>query len=284
MKAVFITTVALAVAALAGCVRDYTPPSYKNSHSRAYNIASAGGLHSGIRDVTAPREVQRKLSNSLAVGAADTYSGYNYPNFSLTLWNGGLVDLATWAVDPKTHGARRSLIAWMPAQEAASVEEAQAKFLSHVKVSAETALSSLGADPELLYDEDGLLIYHFSKSDWNCPAWVKGQTKWDDICRLSINILEPRHGTAPEFISGAQGSVYAFTSGHVAYYNYVEIENGTTSHFPQQAIYAALSERLPAWTYLYLAPRTVTVENGEKIGFPYLLEKGKPEFFVYPQT
>ncbi|QKE17733.1 hypothetical protein [Klebsiella pneumoniae] len=50
MKKALITTVALAVAALSGCAStsSYEPTAYKTNHSRAYNIAEAGGLVTGI--------------------------------------------------------------------------------------------------------------------------------------------------------------------------------------------------------------------------------------------
>ncbi|MGK4305287.1 hypothetical protein ACSMFS_15895 [Shewanella xiamenensis] len=87
-------------------------------------------------------------------------------------------------------------------------------------------------------------------------------------------------GAAPDFVSGVQGAAYAFTSGHETVYNFVNVGNGTASHAPQQTIYAAISKQLPTWAYLYLAPKSVGLENGDKVAFPYLLEQGKPEFFA----
>jgi hypothetical protein len=63
----------------------------------------------------------------------------------------------------------------------------------------------------------------------------------------------------------------------------VNVGNGAASHAPQQAIYAAISKQLPDWAYLYLAPKSVELENGDKVAFPYLLGQGKPEFFAYPE-
>ncbi|WP_234813278.1 hypothetical protein [Candidatus Hamiltonella defensa] len=201
----------------------------------------------------------------------------------MTSWKGGLLSLANWAIGPKQHGARNSLIAWMPSKEAVSPIDAQAKMLSHVKVSIESTLSGLGADFSLIYEKNGNLRYHFYKDKWKCPTWVNGQSKIADMCSIRVRIVEPLTGSAPRFISGVKGPVYAFTSGHETQYNYIVVTNGTASHAPQKIIYTALSKQLPAWAYLYLAPKTVHLENGEKIKFPYLLEKGTPEFFVYPK-
>jgi hypothetical protein len=151
-----------------------------------------------------------------------------------------------------------------------------------VKDFIESALTGLGADFTLLYDQDGKLTYQFYKNEWDCPTW-DGKSKVSDMCSVKVKIIEPRTGTAPNFVSGVQGTAYAFTSGHETQYNYVIVSNGATSHAPQQAIYAAISKQLPAWAYLYLAPKSVNLENGDKVAFPYLLEQGKPELFVYPK-
>ncbi|MBJ7556980.1 hypothetical protein [Marinomonas spartinae] len=284
MKKALITTVA--VAALSGCAStsSYEPTAYKTNHSRAYNIAEAGGLVTGIQDASVPRDKLERITDTKTFGAAYVLSGYISPQLGMTDWQGGLVNLANWAIGPKQHGARNSLIAWMPANEAVSPADAQGKLLSHVKVSIESALTDLGADFTLLYDQDGELTYQFYKSEWDCPTWVDGKSKFRDMCVIDVKIVEPRAGTAPDFVSGAQGAAYAFTSGHESQYNYVKVSNGAASHAPQQAIYADISKQLPAWAYIYLAPKTVKLENGDKVAFPYLLEQGKPELFVYPQA
>lgn len=286
MKKALIITVAMAVAALSGCASNssYQPTAYKTNHSRAYNIARAGALVTGIQDAAVPRDKLDRLTDTKTFGAAYVLSGYMSPQLGLTDWQGGLVTLANWAIGPKKHGARNSLIAWMPAKEAIATTAAQGKLISHVKVSVEAALTGLGADFTLLYDQDGKLTYHFYKSEWNCPTWVNGTSKVADMCSVKVKIIAPRTGTAPNFISGAQGAAYAFTSGHETEYNYVNVANGAASHAPQQVIYAAISKQLPAWAYLYLAPKSVQLESGDKVAFPYLLEQGKPKFFVYPKA
>lgn len=194
MKKALITTVALAVAALSGCAStsSYEPTAYKTNHSRAYNIAEAGGLVTGIQDASVPRDKLERLTDTKTFGAAYVLSGYMSPQLGMTDWQGGLVNLANWAIGPKQHGARNSLIAWMPANEAVSPADAQAKFLSHVKVSIESALTDLGANFTLLYDKDGRLTYQFYKNEWGCPTWVNGQSKVADMCSVKVKIVEPR--------------------------------------------------------------------------------------------
>jgi hypothetical protein len=127
--------VALVVAALSGCAStsSYEPAAYKTNHSRAYNIAEAGGLVTGIQDASVPRDKLERLTDTKTFGAAYVLSGYMSPQIGMTDWQGGLVNLANWAIGPKQHGARNSLIAWMPAKEAASPADAQGKLLVRVE-------------------------------------------------------------------------------------------------------------------------------------------------------
>lgn len=99
------------------------------------------------------------MTDTKMFDAAYVLSGYTSPQLGMTNWQGSLVNLANWAIGPKQHGARNSLIAWIPAKEADLRADAQTKFLSHVKVSIESALSDLDADFTLLYDKNGRLTY-----------------------------------------------------------------------------------------------------------------------------
>ncbi|PPC77821.1 hypothetical protein C4K68_08550 [Pokkaliibacter plantistimulans] len=279
MKKALLTTVTL-TAALSGCASTGSY-EYKTNHSRAYNIAEAGGLVTGIQDASVPRDTLERLTDTKTFGAAYVLSGYMSPKLGMTDWQGGLINLANWAIGPKQHGSRNSLIAWMPEEEASSTTDAQAKLLSHVKVSIEESLSSLGADYALLYEKGGDFTYHFYKQEWKCPKWKDGISKISDMCSIRVRVIEPRKSSSPAFLSPAKTS-YAFTSGGATQYNRINISNGSNSVVPQQIIYAEISKKLPTWVYLYLSPNSVQMEDGNKVNIPYLLEAGKPELFIYP--
>lgn len=286
MNKILIATTALCMTALSGCAStsaSYEPVTYKADHSRAFNIAEAGDLKTGIQDASVPRDELERLTDTKTFGAAYVLSGYISPSIGgLSDWQGGVVNLANWAIGPKQHGARNSLLAWMPASEAASPADAKAKFISHVKISVESSLTDLGAQFTLLYDKDGNLTYQFYKNEWDCLTWTNGKSKVSDMCSIKVRVVEPSRGTAPAFITGVQGDAYAFTSGHETQFNFINVTNGAASHAPEQAVYAKISQSLPTWGFIYLAPKEVTMESGDKVQFPYLLEKGKPELFVYP--
>ncbi len=82
MKHASITTVALVVAALSGCAStsSYEPAAYKTNHSRAYNIAEAGGLVTGIQDASVPRDKLERLTDTKTFGAAYVLSWLYVPS------------------------------------------------------------------------------------------------------------------------------------------------------------------------------------------------------------
>lgn len=278
-----IVATGLWLASASGCAMTPNSYQYKADHSRAYNLAEAGGLITGIKDAAVPRDQLERMTDTKTFGAAYVMSGYIAPSVGgLSNWQGGVVNMANWAFGPKQHSARNSLIAWMPVNEAVSSADAQTKLISHVKLSIESSLTELGVKFDLLYDKDGNLTYHFYSNEWDCPTWTNGKSKVSDMCSIKVRIVEPNQDKAPAFITGVQGDAYAFTSGHDTDFNFINVTNGAASHAPEQAVYSKISEKLPVWAFLYLAPQQVKMNNSDKIVFPYLLEQGKPELFVYP--
>lgn len=279
MNKLLQTTMSLFVLAglLTGCVSN---PSYQQNHSRAYNIARAGGLVTGIKDQEVPKESYNVFTDSGATDVAYVLAGYSAPVGVFSNWQTGALNLLSSLLEPDKHGARNSMLAWMPANMASSPKDAQEKMFSHVKISVEKALSSLGAEYALMYSKDGVFVYHFYNPEWDCQTWVLGKSKSSEMCSVHIAIFGPRKIVGPDYIYS--GEAYAFEAGHGYKYNKIEVRSGLSKKMPQQIIYARISENLPEWSFLYLAPNKVALETGEKVKFPYMLNKGKPEFFVYP--
>ena len=114
------------------------PVAYRTDHSlRLFNIAEAGGLKTGIQDASVPRDQLERLTDTKTFGAAYVLCWHiSLSVGGLSDWQGGLVNF-NWAIGPKQHGSPQqpNTAAWMPTSEAASPTDAQAKFISHVKIS-----------------------------------------------------------------------------------------------------------------------------------------------------
>lgn len=284
MKNLLTLATLLTTASLFGCASTSTAPvTYMENQSEAYNIAHAGGLVTDIEDTKVPADKVGSITESmLKVGFVG--AGYVNPQLGMTNWQTAGVNLLDEMLQPDSHGARNSLMAWMPLSEAGSTEDAQTRLLSHVKVSITAAMDEVGASYETIFDKDGKLVIQFIKSEWNCPEYVSGKTELDDLCRVRAQIFEPRKATSPAFIAGTQEQRYIFSSGHGRKYQSLNLLISDNSTVPEDEIYATISKNLPEWTYLYFAPGKVSMDNGETIDFPYILNNGEAKVFVIPEA
>ena len=264
---------------LSGCAStSYQPSAYDASHSRAYNLAHAGGLVTGIGDASVPKDTSSRDMKDVAFAA----SGAINPQFGLSGTQAGLLNFAAAILGPKEHGERNSVIGWVPGAVANSADEAQQYLLTQFDLAFRAALKDTGAQVSLYQGKENFLrnktgVFMVIESEkWNC----KPETKGIDSCVMMAVVERPTPGTPPAFAGVATGPSYAFTSEASAYYHKIELKNGTDSHIPQDELYAAISKHLPKGIYLYLAPKKVTTASGGKIPFPYILDQGKPELFV----
>ncbi|AYM88973.1 hypothetical protein [Pseudoalteromonas agarivorans] len=272
----------LAVSALSGCATSTTPMEYMNNHSEAYNIAHAGGLVTDIKDTYVPADSVGSITESM-LNLGFVAGGYGSPQLGMTNWQTAGVHLLGNLLEPDSHGARNSLIAWMPASEASSTEEAQEKFLSHVKVSIEKVMVELGLKHETIYDQNGKLSIYFIKDEWNCPEYSHGITDISDLCEVSVETYEPYKAISPSFISGIESESYIFSPNDGRDFHNLNLITNKKSSVPEDEIYTSISEELSSWTYIYIAPKKVKMKNGETINYPYILNKGQKKLFITPK-
>ncbi|NLO78876.1 MAG: hypothetical protein GX093_00940 [Xanthomonadaceae bacterium] len=102
-------------------------------------------------------------------------------------------------------------------------------------------------------------------------------------CHVIVRIMEPDLQPAPTFFPELGESAYRFGSEHKTWYNSVQFKRAVTSSAPEDVLLQNLSKNLPQHVFLYIAPKTVRRSDSEKNGFPYLLEQGRMELFVYPK-
>lgn len=271
----------LTTASLFGCAS--TSTAYMENHSEAYNIAHAGGLVTDIKDTKVPADKVGSITESMLKGGF-VGAGYASPRLGMTNWQTAGIHLLGEMLQPDSHGARNSLMAWMPLSEAGSTEDARAQLLSHVKVAIAAAMDEVGATYGTIFEKDGRLVVQFIKSEWNCPEYVRGKTKLGDLCRVRAQIFKPRKAASPAFIAGIQEQRYIFSSGHGRKFQRLNLLISDDSNVPEDELYAIISKNLPEWAYLYLAPGKVRMGSGETIDFPYILNNGEAKVFVIPES
>ena len=288
LKNILTATAALAVAALSGCASaPSTPRAFDASHSEAYNIARAGDLVTGIKDTTVPRGQMGRLTDTTAFGAAYTLSGFATPALGLSSLGGGALNLVNWLSTPDSHGARNSVIGWMPASEAATPAEARDKMAEHITTALRNTLTAMGAEFSSggtpLYGKERVVYFSVKKDEWGCTTRKRGAED-DYNCSVRVVIQMPRRGTAPDFVAGVQGPAYVFQSNHSYNYNRIEMRLDDPRRVPLRELYFAASAQLQPGVYLYIAPGKVSGEDGKKIEFPFLLDQGQAKLFVVPEV
>ncbi len=261
---------------LTGCASTSTPIQYDNSHSRAHNIAHAGGLYQTEDKIIPMKDFEAfKLAKT---AAGNTLLLTSSVGARLELSEGLGLGLLTSLLEQPDTASRNSIIAWMPIQEATSSRHAQQKLLYHFNVAIETVLQEQSIHYERTNgNSEQKIEFYFHSADYQCPKYQAGMTD-QDLCYITAEVFEPRRTIPPSFVSDGQES-YAFESNYHVYYQRFRISPGNNSDIPYDALYAAISSKLPDWIFIYIAKGNIHFGK-ETIIAPYLLESGKPLLFV----
>lgn len=263
---------------ITGCASTSEPVVYDSSHSRAYNIAQAGGLYD-VKDKKIPRAAYESLS---LVGDATTNTLLftSSAGLGLSLSKGLGFGLLSALIENPDPAQRNSIVAWMPQSEAESPVQAQKLLLEQVTRAMSETLDEIGADYEKTSatNEETTEFYFFS-DDLGCPKYEQGMTS-RDLCYMRAQIIEPYVHVSPEFVQSST-QAYTFSSNHKYRYHRFKVTSGKTANLPLEQIYASVSKKLPEWAYLYIA--SGNLQFGEqKVTAPYLLEQGQPHLFIIP--
>ncbi|EHK5086736.1 hypothetical protein I2706_004164 [Vibrio alginolyticus] len=261
---------------LTGCASTSTPIQYDNSHSRAHNIAHAGGLYQTEDKVIPMKDFEAFKLAKAAVG--NTLLLTPSVGAGLELSEGLSLGLLTSLLEQPDTASRNSIIAWMPIQEATSARDAQQKLLYHFNAAIETVLQEQSINYERTNgNSEQKIEFYFHSADYQCPKYQAGMTN-QDLCYITAEVFEPRRTMSPSFVNDGQES-FAFESNHNVYYQRFRISPGKNSDIPSDELYAAISNKLPDWIFIYIAKGKIHFGK-ETIIAPYLLESGKPLLFV----
>ncbi|EMM9642999.1 hypothetical protein ABN057_16120 [Providencia alcalifaciens] len=262
--------------AITGCASTSDPVVYDSSHSRAYNIAQAGGLYD-VKDKIVPRADYESLSFA-GDAAANTLLFTSSAGLGMSLSEGIGIGLLTAALENPEPAQRNSIVAWMPKSEAESPAQAQKLLLNQVTKAVSETLDELGVGYEKTSaTDDEITEFYFYSDELGCPKYEQGMTN-RDLCYIRAQIIEPYIHASPDFVDSST-QAYTFISNHKYRYHRFKVTPGKTAALPLEQIYASVSKKLPEWAYLYIA--SGNLQFGEqKVTAPYLLEQGQPHLFI----
>lgn len=285
-----ITTLAISTPLLltaTGCAITDLSHTYDPKKSKALNIADMGGLVTGIGDADIPKDSTGSLTDSTVYAALSGYVGtLTAPTVGVNPLTGGLMGFFSMLATPKSHGARNSFFAFMPASEASSPDQAKTKLKEYFLLGYQKTLVELNLIERATgFDEktpDDFAVY-FEKPEWGCPK--KAEAKYTiDLCWLAIHAHKPilLNNTPKTDWLIKNDNFYYFSGGGDHSYNKIQYKLPKNSYPPTKKLFTQLSSHLPNWVYLYIAPKESLDDEGKPIAFPYLLNQGKMEFFVKP--
>ncbi|MFY0991027.1 hypothetical protein [Halomonas sp. C05BenzN] len=274
-----LTGIALLATTMAGCATTTTTARYSEDNSRAYNLAQAGGLHKARDTALGDDEYSSAMTN-----ITNAFSDAALFNSSAGLGlSGGAslgLGLAGALFAAPGHMERDSAFAFVPTSEAASREEANELLRDSFFNAVQEAAADLGYEVDYkgtdlrhsaAHGRTAIGMVVVSEED-NCYGYDKANSA-DEMCIVTLQVPELGEKTlsAPQGIS-VQGPVYAYpATDHKKSMRFFFLpnEDATMAKLP---LAVKISEHMPEWFFLYLAP-----EDDQP---PMILEKGEPELFI----
>jgi len=300
LKSLTIVTLALA-ALLAGCASSTPKPYVHNPKlSEALNLAEAARIY-GLKDIPADKAYRARgsgtgLAGAAVVGALD--AGNPLPGFSAL--GGGVMGFLSMAIPPpQGPGAASQIVAFVPKSIAPDMDTASKTVAGKLNPAIEAVMKEVPLPAPFRYGEMELTSTHdkygFRSSlvpilGMGCGI---GETKCEmdffvparERMRTSIASRGIRDGFAPQAFGGEPawsvvGGIFLSNSSTLGQFWREPL-------LPEFEFYQKVSERLPPWMYLYIAPGRASYrkEDGTYawLPAPAILHQGRILPFVEPR-
>lgn len=309
MKTTCTTLVTLIIAILiSGCAGNKVYKS-KDGYSKAQNVIHAAGGYKRFDmvvsvDTTESQLVEAALFGKVFSGTGATLTG--------SLLSGGLAmgaaDLLTNVKDTESFSG---IIAWMPKEMAGAQEEAAQLMTSILEKATDDAVTAttlpLGYGfgekivrnkTQFIYPITGELCENDARCQYTVsgnenssetlapnflggsPSWAWGLWYESGLRKLKGFNYKPRGSTG--------GASYVTKKKDAKFY---EVDAFYTAVFPDLEFYMKVSENLPEWFFIYLAPPSVSTRvsyfNEGRYDFikvPLILNQGKVYPFIKPKA
>lgn len=273
-----------------GCATTPETPSYDASHSRAYNLAKAGGLY-GAKDYAVPAS---QRSGALAKGwsvSGDAVLFNARQGIGLD-WGKSLgLGLLTTAFSPKGVMERDSVFAWMPATQASDSHHAWELMSATLLTGIEQTLQHAGVkyvvDNKNRHQDLPLMAEYILSSvrivapQKGCPGWEASGHSYEKSCSISTLVYAPTEQprAIPDFVMAHQQG-YAFLAGDDVEYSRIKVTIPEGATLDKNSLLASISKELPAWAAIFVASQR---QAKGQYSAPVVLEQGRAELFITPE-
>lgn len=278
-----LTGIALLATTMAGCATTTTTARYSEDNSRAYNLAQAGGLYKARDTALGDEEYSSAMSN-----ITNAFSDAALFNSSAGMGlSGGAslgLGLAGALFAAPGHMERDSAFAFVPTSEAASRDEADELLRDSFFNAVQEAAAELGYTVEhtgndlrhpAAHGRTGM-TFVVVEEEQGCYGYdringIEDAKEFGCLVSLQIPDLSERTVPSPDAVNVA-GEVYTYpATDHKKSMRFLFMPNDKAT-MPKVPLAVKISEHMPEWFFLYLAP-----EDDQP---PMILEQGEPELFI----
>lgn len=221
------------------------------------------------------------------------------PPAGLSSISAGALGFMSWMAMGETNPARKSrVIAWVPASRADSPAEARALMVEEVTAALEVAATHTELPTGYRWGSsehrttNATEIYRRPIKGPDC-----GASDSDAFCTYDVHVLQWKYAEddwtrthAPAALGGDPAYRLTATGDMPTLSPSKIIDHGWSVGFPDLSLYVRMSEALPEWVMLYLAPRKVSYRSDRDgktwrgLGLPMLLHEGGAHYFVSPES
>lgn len=282
LKTLAITGLA---AAITGCATaPQQPKAYDTNKSRALNLVQAAGMRQINDQKVENEQYQRMTSGSIVADAGWTWSNYVNPAPGFSGGFGLGLGIATMLFKPDADSANNTLLAWMPVENAPDEKAARSALRDSIVLSVQKALSELGVSysgPTLAQLASGTLmaVFVIEEPSKGCPV-EQGAAPKTKFCGVTVAVRDMKNGVAPGAISQTSYPAYVTQVGRDR--SAIRVYVAPDSKLNTLQIYQSVSEAMPSWMALYVAPKEARDAEGNEIPVPMVIHDGSIEMFVSP--
>lgn len=244
---------------------------YDASKSFALNVLSAANISGDLKDLEIPEDEYKpysKITSFQTTAALTSY--YRAPIPGVSGPSTAMIGAALIAFKPQPKSAESAIIAWMP--KSGTIGKTVDNFADVLIEAVAKTATSLDFDYEVLASKKGksgvsIALY----KDGVCAR--KGTTP--QFCWIAFSINEATETVSPDFVGGSP--TYFFDPSTARTNFYFNKYNDSLNEFN---FITTLSSNLPSWTFIYLAPNTVSLESNANVKVPLLLNDGNIHSFT----
>lgn len=290
MKKLTTIIVATGLGLASGCAMSPNSYQYKADHSRAYNLAQAGGLQEA-KDYDVPNDQKGSLTSKGLDATSNAVLFNSGSGFGLD-WGQSLgLGLLTSAFAPKGGMERDSVFGWISESQASDKRKAwemmSSTLFDGIEKSLQQANIKFIVDSKNKYQKFPLVSEFIHSSvrivapEHGCPDWEAAGGKYDKTCNISTVVHAPTENAqkTPDFIASGQKS-YTFYADDVTDYSRIEVNIPKGANLNKNQLLARISRELPSWAFIFVASQKM--DSGGYTA-PVILATGKPELFITPQ-